>query len=469
MIILKKMAEHKKWIITMFVVGLISGLLNYSTLGAKDTLMFSIATFLLLVCLYLLYKKERKYSIIIFIIGMPFLVMARKVVMFDFLLFRITYESLYITILFATGIKRYISEFINLRNDKIDIVLKISLCLLIIFAYNSSFFSDNIMKSLAEVYSSVLVPLFFFLSIIGEFTKKDIKLIYISLMISLDFSCFYGFLQVLSVRSISNRDMLTFGYHNVNIFAMLLMLEFPLLLEMILYHAKQKREKIFYLISLLVQLMALYVTHTRGAWISAIIVIFILLMSKRYKKVFYAFAAVGLLFSKKIISFVLSRGTGKAFLKSESTIARVQSFYTSLKSITYYPLGVGGDNFPEIYRVLAPRGYEIMPESFRTQIVTAAYTLEAAHNLWLQVMVEYGIITMIAFFIVVIIMAIISFKQKSNRGLFAAVICYMIFSMLTGVEFNHKGVLTHTLVIWIIFAMIIINRKREDSNVKKDN
>ncbi|NFU40230.1 hypothetical protein FDG30_12165 [Clostridium sporogenes] len=50
------------------------------------------------------------------------------------------------------------------------------------------------------------------------------------------------------------------------------------------------------------------------------------------------------------------------------------------------------------------------------------------------------------------------FKDYSkNRGLFVSLITYIIFSTLTGNEFNHKGVITGTIIIFLVLGLIEIN------------
>ena len=39
---------------------------------------------------------------------------------------------------------------------------------------------------------------------------------------------------------------------------------------------------------------------------------------------------------------------------------------------------------------------------------------------------------------------------------------FVFIGLTTGIELNHKGVLTNTYIMWILFAMISVNNEKED-------
>ena len=49
---------------------------------------------------------------------------------------------------------------------------------------------------------------------------------------------------------------------------------------------------------------------------------------------------------------------------------------------------------------------------------------------------------------------------KENRANIISLGTFLIFSVLTGIEFNHKGVITGILILWVVFAVIELNRSK---------
>lgn len=452
---------------SIIAISIVVFLFLFKKFGIKDSVMISLATAMLILELYYA-SVDMKKSILLFIVSFPIFVTARKAVYFDILFIKVTYESIYITIMFILNIKsifKYVKgKFCN--KESLSSKFLFLVLIFVVLATNSNIFSENILKSLSSTHISIWVPIMFMLITLVNFEEADIKNIFYALILSVDLSCFYGFSQVITNRmtlgTISrNRDLLTFGYHNVNIFAGILLLVLPLVLEIILYRKLNKKEKIFIYGSLFINMIALAITFTRGAWISFLIAGFIILISKKYKKIVYFFGIVFLILSKWIITFILHRGQINAeFFKNESMMARLQGIVASIKIIIQYPFGTGGATFAEFYKKFAMDAYLTFPESIRLKAPIANYSLEMAHNLWFQIAVEFGIVCSILFFIIIVNRLRVIFKNYSeNRGVFTSIIIYIIFSVLTGIEFDHKGVITGTLIIWLIFAIVELKNK----------
>lgn len=446
------------------IISVVLSLLFFKELGVKDAGMFFLATWLLLIEIYLI-KFDVKLSILLFIISFPIMATARKVCYFDFLFFKVTYETIFITILFSFNFKKVKSLFKEYIKDKSSKAFKFTMLLvtLVIFAYNSSIFSINIYSSITEIFISIIIPIMFMFSVIANFDKDDIKKIAYALIISISFSCIYGFLQIflyhIPFNAISsNRQFLTFGYHNINIFACILMMIMPYLLQAILYEKNSKREKIFLSFALVVSLIALFLTYTRGAWLAFLLVIFLILLSKKYRKFIYGLGLIFIVIAKPLISFILSRGTSTSILTDESAIARVQSIFTSIRIIMDYPFGTGAATYADMYKKYLDAGYMLMPEGLRSSIHVATYALENAHNLWLQIGVEFGIVCLIVYLLIIINRVRATLKNYPiNRASFISLTMFLVFTILTGFEFNHKGVITNNLILWLVFAMIEIS------------
>ena len=466
--------KRYKILIAISLLSLSISIIFLKQTGKKDAVMVFAATFLLLLEIYIA-RIDKKNSILLFILSFPILVTARKICYFTSASIRVNYEIIYITILFILSIKdvkRYLKRALQKDNTP-EFKYITSIALLIIFAINSIAFSQNIVMSLSETYISLIAPIMFMLCVVSIFTKEDRFKIYYMLIGGLNLSCFYGFFQILANRiplnAIShNRALITFGYHNINIFAGILTITLPFIIDMLLYKDNTKKEKQFLYISLLIGLAALILTFTRGAWMSFVISIFIILISKKYRKIVYLLLASSLFLTKPLLKLIITRGGNTvSFFQNESVIARLQSIFTSIRMMVHYPFGIGAGNFESMYKKFAMEGYLAMPQSFRTQLTMANYTLENAHNLWLQIGVEFGIACSIIFFIIVLNRIALLFKNYSeNRANFTAIVIFLIYTVLTGMEFDHKGVITETLIMWLIFAIITLNSKDTKNNIK---
>ncbi|ENK1243087.1 O-antigen ligase family protein [Clostridium botulinum] len=466
---LQRMLQYNKKVLgCSFLLSFIIAILNISGNSKKDIFMLFTATFLLLNEIYLSFKDVKK-SVLLFLISLPFFVTARKFVQIDFFVFKISFETIYISIIFIYNIKNI---FINIKNklkncDKSTFKFYILIAIFVLFVYNSNVYSVYFWKSMADTYLGVVTPIMFMLIIISLFDQNDIKNLLYSVIFSVNLSCLYGFVQIfkdgISLHNINkNRALLTFGYHNVNIFAGILVTVIPFVLEYILYNKKSKAEKRFFYSSLFIQTIALLITFTRGAWLSALIALFLILISKKYKKLVIAMVIIGAILIKPAMSFILTRGNNvSSFLENESSIARIQSIYTDARIIKDYPFGVGMSSFPEYYKEFATRGYLMMPEGLRWKVKAAHYMLEHAHNLVLQIGVEFGVISLLTYILIMLNRLKVAFKDYSkNRSLIVSLVTYLIFSTLTGNEFNHKGVITGTIIIFLILGLIEVNNSK---------
>ncbi|WP_125152720.1 O-antigen ligase family protein [Clostridium rectalis] len=465
---LQKILHYDKKVLgCSFLISFIVAILNVNGNSKKDVFMLFSATFLLLNEIYLSFKDGKK-SVLLFLISLPFFVTARKFVQIDFFIFKISFETIFITTVFIYNIKNI---FTNIKyklktGDKNTFKFYILVSLFIIFVYNSNSYSVYFWKSISDTYLGVVTPIMFMLIIITMFNKNDMRNIIYSIILSVNLSCLYGFVQIfkdgISLHNINkNRALLTFGYHNVNIFAGILVTVLPFVLEYILYNKNSKSEKKFLYSSLCIQTAALLITFTRGAWLSALIAVFLILISKKYKKLVIVMVVIGAILIKPAMSFILTRGNNvSSFLENESSIARIQSIYTDVRIIKDYPFGVGMSSFPEYYKEFATRGYLMMPEDLRWKVKAAHYMLEHAHNIILQIGVEFGLISLLIYILLMVNRIKVSFKDYSkNRSLFVSLITYLIFSTLTGNEFNHKGVITGTIIIFLVLGLMEINNE----------
>lgn len=458
--------SNKKMMLLSLIISTIICSLYYSKLGLKELLMIFIATNLL-AYMVLLIKKDVKTTLLIFIASLPILVIGRKICYVDFLFLKVTYEDIYLTTLFFLKFKEIKNYYIE-NSKQIVSNFMIFIIIFLIFSLNSVIFSNNILNSLRHVYLGVITPIMFMVAIQVFLNKKDVRKVYYLLILSMNFSCLYGFLQIsrggIAFDAIkSNRILLTFGYHNVNIFAGILLLILPLVLDLILYSENSKKIKVFLFVSLFLQVLALGISFTRGAWLTFLICIFIMLSSKKYKRLLIIYIIAGLVVMKPLLTYIISRGTGTVtFLSNQSAAGRIQAIFTSFRIMFEYPFGIGMGNYQEVYKRFAIDGYMMIPRQLRWKMTAASFSLEHAHNLFLQIGVELGIITLIIFVLVLLNRLKLALKKYSiNRGLFVSIIIYAIYAVVTGNELNHKGVISGTLILFMYFSLIQINNDLE--------
>lgn len=463
--------KNKKKIGLILSILVVISIISLSKLGIKDGSMVSISV-LLIIIMILLSKKDMKKSMYMFIVSMPILVTARKLFYLDLGLIKLNFESVMILYFFILNYKYIVNKFKTMTHSNSGKRFIYYVIFLIIASYASCFFSKDIMKSIALNTTSILVPTLLMITIIGVFEKSDIKNIVYTLIMCINLSCFYGFMQMLSIgtslSAIKNsREYITFGYHNTNIFVVIALLIYPLILNELLYKKNNKKENIFLIASLLIQTMALLLTFSRGAWLSLGLVFIAVLFSKKYRGVFLVISILGIVSASTLLPYIMSRGGSSetSILTNQSTTARIQSIYTSVEIMQDNILGVGYGEFNNSYRDYAVEGYMDIPKEIRDKMRSPFYTLENAHNFFLHMGVELGIFVLASMILILINRIIECFKNyKDNRGIFIAIAMFIFIGITTGIELNHKGVLTNTYILWTIFALITLNSMDNNEN-----
>jgi len=473
--IYKYLKQYSKIVLISIVVSAVFSLILSRKIGMKTSIMFFAALFCLIINIYLIFV-DRKKSILLFLLLLPIYTTVRRVCYFDILFIKVTFETIYISILSIISFKDITCSMTNLFKARENLSFKFILMTMIFLAFciNSAFYSWNILTGLSKVYIGVLMPVMLMICFITYFRKEDKYAVYYVLISAIDFSCLYGFVQLfargISMSAIrSSKIYLTFGYNNVNIFAGILISILPLLVEMILYKKNKKFEKLFLYSSFILYSISALITFSRGAWLCYIEVIFLSLCSKKYRKIFIILLIPAVFIAKPAFNYIIDRGTSTTFFNNESSVARIQSIFTDLLIMRNYPFGIGGGNFAEAYKTFSLQGYLSMPESIRFKSNAAQYTLEHAHNLLLQIGVEFGVVAAVVFIMIIINRLRMCLKNiEYNRGIFNCILIYSIFSLITGNEFDHKGVITGTLIIFVVFGIAQLPFK-EQSNNKLDS
>lgn len=461
-------------IVTFTLLVVVCGVLSMNKVGIKDGATFTLSVVLTIIIM-ILAKKDIKKATYLFIMSMPILVTARKLLYADFLILKLNFESILVIYIFIAKYKEILSKIKRLlKENNISKKLFYFITFFVVTSLVSSIFSHNFVDSLQLTTTSILIPPLILIIIIGIFEKDDIKNIIYSLIMSINLSCLYGMVQVLGIGLSLNaiktsREYLTFGYHNVNIFVNIALLVYPLLLSELLYKKNSRNEKIFLIGSLLLQTGSIFITFSRGAWLALAIVAVAIFFSKKYRVIFAIMMIMGVILGNLLLPSILSRGSGnQSFLANTSNTARILSIYTSKEIIENNIYGVGFGNFNKNYRDYVISGYWSINEEERKVMSTPLYTLEHAHNFFLSIAVELGIFSLIAVILIFserVIKGIRNFNI--NRAILISIGMFIFIGLTTGIELNHKGVLTNTYILWIIFSLITLQGDEKVANSKE--
>ena len=170
----KYFKQHYKIIGVSAIISLICTLLSFKKIGIKNSAMLLVALFFLILDTYLIYEDKRK-SILLFLLLLPIFTTVRRLFYFDLLFMKVTFETVYITILFLSSIKDILKTLKGLYRSKNLLSYKfiVLILALLIFCINSSFYGIEMLSSLREVYIGLFTPIMLMLCFISYFNKED--------------------------------------------------------------------------------------------------------------------------------------------------------------------------------------------------------------------------------------------------------------------------------------------------------
>lgn len=294
--------------------------------------------------------------------------------------------------------------------------------------------------------------------------KKQFKFILYVFSIAAVITAFYGLYQYMfgdlysqawldkeMFEDIKMRVYSTF--ENPNVYGEYLILAIPIIVGL-LWTEKGIFKKLFWLSSLGVTMLALALTFSRGCWLGIILAIGLLaiMIDRR----FILLGIVALLF----LPFVLPESIINRFLSignmgDSSTSYRVYIWMGTLAMLADYwfsGIGLGITSFNTIYPIYSYNN------------ISAPHS----HNLYLQLVVEFGIVGLIVFlgmlynFYKETIISICKKKNILTSSLIAGVSGFMLQSMFDHTWYNYRVV----LIFWIIIAFGLVSTKVSKSDEK---
>lgn len=330
----------------------------------------------------------------------------------------------------------------------------------------SSLISISMAESIRIALLMIVFTMFYFVVINVITTRKQLKMILYVLVIASVISALYGIYQYkygdvysqawLDSEMFEDIRMRVYStLENPNVYGEYLILIIPITIALF-WNEKGWKKKLILFAMLGITGLALILTFSRGCWLGIIfsIAILALIIDKRF-----IFLGILLLLMAPFIlpDTIIQRFTSIGNMEDSSTSYRVYIWMGTLAMIKDYwisGVGMGITSFNTIYPLYSYNNIKA-PHS---------------HNLYLQVIVEYGIIGFIVLLGVLynyFKMAFISMKAKKDillSGLFTGMIGFLIESLTDHTWYNYRVF----FMFWIIIALTIttsqINIKEKEND-----
>ena len=362
----------------MLLLGLISGLLTFFIHPA--IILAVIAVFVTTV----LIATSPEIGILLSIISIPFLSFFEL-------------PTILLSFIVLTTFFFYIIKVIRgKRTFKIELVDLAVLIFGILIIISSIFSAGGALSVSEAIISTVLISGYFLLVNLMR-TEKWLKRCIIALVSSASIVALIGIYEF--VFGGANNNWLDQSFHDIikvrvvslfenpNILAMFLVIIFPFVLALA-FQAKAKNTKFLSKILVLIFVLCIIFTWSRGSWLALIAscFIFAILNSKKSFRLFgLAFISIPIL-SIILPDTVWARFTSIINLSDTSTAYRIYTWKGTFNAISAtgpFGIGYGNSAFQTVYPTYSYAGIESAPHS---------------HNLILQILIGMGIIGVIVFF-----------------------------------------------------------------------
>lgn len=332
----------------------------------------------------------------------------------------------------------------------------------------SALISISLTESIQIAMLMVAFVMFYFVVINVVTTRKQLKSLLYSMTVMAAITAVYGIYQYIfgDVYALAWIDEDMFEdirlrvystFENPNVYGEYLLFIIPMVVS--LFWSEKGFKKKFFLLSILALTgTALILTFSRGCWLGIIFAIFILAIIINKK---FIILGIALLF---MLPFILPETIVNRFMSignmgDSSTSYRFYIWMGTLAMLKDYWLsgvGMGITSFNTIYPLYSYNN------------ISAPH----AHNLYLQVIVEYGIVGFITMAGVVYNYfkeAIISINKRKDLvlgGLMCGMLGFLVQSMTDHTWYNYRVVFMFWVIIalTVVAAQINIKEKENDQN-----
>lgn len=321
----------------------------------------------------------------------------------------------------------------------------------------SALISISMAESIKIAMLMIAFVLFYFVVINVITTKKQLKMILYVMAIMASFTAFYGIYQYIFGDVYSqawiDEDMFEdirmrvySTLENPNVYGEYLLFIIPIIAALF-WAEKGWKKKTFLLLLLGVTTLALVLTFSRGCWLGILFAIAILAIIIDRRFIFLGIIAL-LMLPFVLPDTIINRFMSIGDMNDSSTSYRVYIWMGTLAMLKDYwisGVGMGITSFNTIYPLYSYNN------------ISAPHS----HNLYLQVIVEYGIIgfiTMVGVMYNYFKLALISLKNKKNivlGGLMSGMLGFLLQSMTDHTWYNYRVV----LIFWVIIGLTITASK----------
>jgi O-antigen ligase len=369
-----------------------------------------------------------------------------------------------VAVIFIVLCFMFVIRYVLLANDN-SCLEQVGLYLFIFILVNMYTGITSITRTVSikiALITTLFMLVFYIIYFFVNSSKKFYSMVFI-LATSAMFTGFYGLYQKYSglmdatwldkelFEGVALRVFSTFG--NPNVYGEYILLILPIVFAMI-FVSKKIVAKLYYLFISAILLFNLLLTLSRGCYLALALAffVFICLINVRLISLFI----IGLFAIMPLLSdIVISRIVSITNFSDSSTSFRLmiwQGTLRMLKDFWFVGLGQGEAAFNSVYPLY----------SFNT--VFAPH----AHNVYLQIFVEMGILGLIIFIglITVFLKTIISYKCKSlddkfiTAGFYAAFSGFLFQGLFDYVFYNYRIFLIFFIILGLSIAFINI-KKRE--------
>ncbi len=453
----------------LIYVSILTGLYFLFLVGivffANKYAIFILPAFLVIPLFFLRYKFTINNYFLLYIITTPFIqhFSFNGAYIGDFV---ITPHMGLQLILFILVLIKYFSEFDQSSKhpfgsiDKLMVVLILCSILSLFFGYA---LPENDVKRWLLFYTGILetTSIYFITIFLLRDDRELIKEILVAFMISVFFSGIiaYSELSILGfnfVKIFLARMRYGFGFHNTNLFGIYSALIFPLIVYLI-YNHKSKSIRIISILSFSLLTLLSVFCFNRGTFITLTLQIILLLFYTKNKKLILSFLGVivaSAIYFSNLLLFYTFRFVGNQNQQGLdlSALYRLEAWRIALQGLLLYPFGVGAGGFQLLW----------IKYSYKPQIY-----LGTPHQLFLSIGIDYGIMTMVTFILILCFSFYFCSKlTKSgspNSSLFKYIIIsivgFVVYGMVTDGELSHlSGFIApnngYTIILFTIIGVI---------------
>lgn len=210
---------------------------------------------------------------------------------------------------------------------------------------------------------------------------------------------------------------------------------------------KTKLEKKYFILSIFsifLQLYCIFYTQSQGAYLSIISVFLIISIYNKkfiFKKIFFIFILILTVLSSFLIFKIYSLDNFSIYKNSSainSTDSRIAIWQAGSKiNFDAFPFGIGLGNFQKKY-LNYQKFFPAYPQ----------WDVPHAHNFWLQISCEIGILALISLFIIIFKSFYNSLKKETPENLLhASLLTFFLIYFIIDIPFLKNDL---SLLFWIV-------------------